>query len=79
MLTVTYCESTQTIRQMPENYMLAMCCRGYWIMDPDFAADTRLVVALTLSLMQYENRWTRHGINAMTGMGEFLDCDYMIE
>jgi hypothetical protein len=57
-----YCEYSKTIRQMPQNYLLARndemerCMK----MDPDLSADPKLVVALTLALLDYENKYVNH-------------------
>ena len=54
-----YSEGTNTLRQQPQNYMLAYWDenRKVWLMDPDAAAAPKLVVALTLSLMVDGNRF----------------------
>lgn len=48
-----------TIRQLPQNYLLAKHDEGEncFKMDPDLAADQKMVVALTLALLNYENKY----------------------
>jgi len=46
---VIYQESTKTLRQMPENYLLAQKstpkgCVDNWRCDPDMAADNRVAI-----------------------------------
>ena len=58
---IVYCAYSETIRQMPQNYMIAHLARGYnslWYVDPDLAADPKIVCAVTLSLMEYENKYS---------------------
>ena len=61
---IVYCSYSETIRQMPQNYMLASKKnadwgeKSYWHIDPDLAADPKIVCAVTLSLMEYENKYS---------------------
>ena len=55
---IAYCKSSDTIRQMPENYILATRkYRGGWVMEPDLAADITFVLELTKVLMKHENKY----------------------
>lgn len=73
MMRVKYCDYSTTIRQIPENYCLAVLHGSFWAMDPDLAADRALVVALTLSLMEHENKWSKDPQKAIAGMIPFID------
>ena len=61
---IVYNESTETIRQMPQNYMIASrnACewggQSYWVMSPDLAADPKIVCAVTVALLEYENKYS---------------------
>ena len=68
-------EHQTSIRQFPQNYCLAVwdVQQNCWRMDPDLAADKQLVVALTLSLMEHSNKYTRDPMDAILGMGKHLD------
>ena len=73
MLSITHCTYSNTIRQMPQNYCLAVRRGGgEWIMFPDSAADKGIVVALTLSLMVHENKWSTTPTNAIVGMSPYM-------
>ena len=72
MSTIAHCAYSNTIRQMPENYLLAVHREGAWKMDPDLAADKGIVVALTLSLMEHGNKWSKSPENAITGMAPYM-------
>lgn len=50
-------ESTQTIRQLPQNYCIATKSKGYWMIDFDIASDEELVIRVCNALFQYENRY----------------------
>jgi hypothetical protein len=39
-----YQAGSETIRQMPENYMLAECTKGYWIADTDSAVSDKVAI-----------------------------------
>ena len=56
-LEIVYNEYTETIRQMPQNYMIAIK-NGPWVMSPDLAADPKIVCAVTLALLEYENKYS---------------------
>lgn len=61
---VIYEKETGTIRQMPENYLLAYkhFHKGYWICDPDFAADWKIVKKLfRIIFFSHEIRWEYTG------------------
>jgi len=60
--TIIYEEGSGTIRQMPENYMLAHNHKGHWITDPDPAADWKIVKKLfRIIFFSHELRWTING------------------
>lgn len=52
-----YEKETQTLRQMPENYMLASFEKGYWIVDPDGAIGEDLHIALVKFFRVFENKF----------------------
>lgn len=45
-----YQADTETIRQQPENYQLAIRHGGRWFSDPDLACNQRLAVKVFLAL-----------------------------
>ena len=49
-MTIEYCSYSSTIRQMPQNYMLAKQVHGVWVVDADGAVsvDTVLHVAMAI-------------------------------
>ena len=55
---IVFEEKNRTIRQMPENYLLAESSKGYWICDPDSAADWKIVKKLfRVIFFGYETKW----------------------
>lgn len=54
---VIYQKATETIRQMPENYLLAHRTFGRWVCDPDIAANQKISSAIFLELFNYEYRY----------------------
>ena len=65
---IGYCNVSNTIRQYPENYMLAHWNGSCWLMEPDLASDKKVVVALTLVFMEHEHKWTKNASKAMVAM-----------
>ena len=58
---IVYAPYSETIRQMPQNYMIAHLARGYrsvWYVDPDLAADPKIVCAVSLAMLEYENKYS---------------------
>jgi len=49
--------STQTLRLMPENYMLANFEKGYWIVDPDSAVSEALHIELVYFFRKHGNKF----------------------
>jgi hypothetical protein len=74
---VQFCKYSNTIRQFPQNYCLAVFNeeKKCWIMEPDLAADKGIVVALTLSLMDHSNKWSADPLHAIMDMAEHLPQD----
>ncbi len=52
-----YQEGSDTIRQMPQNYLVAHRTFGRWTCDPDTAADKELCTIVFLELFNYESRY----------------------
>jgi len=46
---------SDTIRQMPENYLIAYRKNRRWRCDPDLACNKELATKLFLRLFEYEN------------------------
>ena len=49
-----YCEYSDTIRQMPENYCIAVRRYGRWYMVPDIACNQRLAVKVFKALFDFD-------------------------
>ena len=56
---IVYNEYTDTIRQMPENYLIARRRNkyNYWIVDPDMAADQNLATEVFLALFIFDLKY----------------------
>jgi len=62
---LVYEPGSETIRQMPENYMVAHrsleenspSYQPYWVCDPDVACNPVLAIDLFILLLNYEGRY----------------------
>ncbi len=50
-----------TIRQMPQNYLIAHKAGNDWICAPDLAADRNLCVEVFTALLEYDNKYAQTG------------------
>ena len=55
-------ESTQTIRQMPQNYLIAQFDGKRWTCEPDLAADKNLVRRVFLELLTLSSKYQKDGL-----------------
>jgi hypothetical protein len=67
MQTLIFQASTKTIRQMPQNYLIAHNESGRWICDPDLAADKKLCAKIFLALFEFKNKYGT-GENLLTSI-----------
>ncbi len=59
---IIYQEGSETIRQMPENYLIAGKYHGAWVSFPDMAADPELCVKVYRTINHsYANRYEATG------------------
>ncbi len=56
-LKVIYQKETETIRQLPENYLLAHKCNRRWVCDPDLACDRAIAIKLFRMCLNYDVRY----------------------
>lgn len=63
---LTYQETNETIRQMPQNYIIAEKINGKWICDPDPAADKKLVLRVFNELFDNHNSRWGTGLNLLS-------------
>ena len=55
---LAYCSYSNTIRQMPQNYMIAVRNEnGMWLCDTDPASDKMLAVKVFLALFMHSVRY----------------------
>jgi len=54
-----YNEATQTLRLMPQNYMVADFSRYRWILDPDGSIPLKLLVELTKFFSKHKHKFTK--------------------
>jgi hypothetical protein len=84
MNTLVYQPGSDTIRQMPQNYLIAHWEKGNWHMEPDLAADIDLVILVTRALMIYELKFEQDGnlllakIEAMPAHNEWINIELSI-
>jgi len=64
--TLFYCKDSDTIRQAPENYLIAKkdpTDRARWIMDADLASNKKLATKIFLALFNFEAHYgTGYGV-----------------
>ena len=72
--TVIYQSSSRTIRQMPQNYLLAQKdVGGRWICDADPAADTHVATTLFRIILKEHRLRYGHGDHLAAACNEVLD------
>ena len=54
---LVYESETDTLRQMPENYLIAFHTYGRWICEPDLKADARLVFSVFCLIFDYDYKY----------------------
>ena len=52
-----YDEATNTIRQFPENYLIAVKDDDAWICKPDLAANEYFVGKIAIALLKFSNKY----------------------
>jgi hypothetical protein len=50
-------KATQTLRQMPQNYLIAEKRGNAWICEPDIACNNELAIAVFKALLEYRNKY----------------------
>lgn len=66
--TLIYQKDSETLRQMPENYLIAGWHEGLgrWMCDPDVAADQELSTRVFLALFDFQTRYCRDGLELLS-------------
>jgi hypothetical protein len=59
---LVYNHATQTIRQMPQNYLIAQYNGFSWHSEPDLAADKELALRVYLALFDHETKYNKDGL-----------------
>lgn len=62
---ITYENYSDTIRQMPQNYLIASKKNNKWICEPDLAVNVDIAVMVFKSLLIYENKYEPDGIKLL--------------
>lgn len=64
---LSYSEQSETIRQFPENYMIAYFSEDdrCWLMRPDLAARKDYVLRVTEALLNYDALYERDGLKLL--------------
>ena len=63
---LSFCDYSNTIRQLPQNYLIASYDGNKWISEPDLAADKELCVRVYLELMNYESKYQKDGLKLLS-------------
>ena len=70
---ISYQDNSETIRQLPENYLIAYRINGSWICEPDMAANKELATRVFLALFDHKVKYG-DGLNLLekvTPNGDF--------
>jgi hypothetical protein len=62
---------SNTIRLMPQNYMVAFQSYGHWIVDPDAAIDDKLAAKIFITLRKGELKFG-HPDKCVTALNSLL-------
>lgn len=65
---LSYCTYSNTIRQLPQNYLLAAFNGNVWICEPDLAADKELATKVFLELFNYESKYQKDGLTLLSNL-----------
>lgn len=57
--TIIVCTYSNTLRLMPENYLIASHKGSHWQLDPDLACPLQTVLLVSAALMQHEIKWSK--------------------
>ena len=63
--TLVYSEYSETIRQAPQNYLIAHNIKGHWICEPDLAADKELATRVFIALFEFDVKYGS-GLNLLS-------------
>lgn len=63
--TLVYNVATETIRQEPQNYLIAHKENGRWICEPDLAADQELAKRVFNALFDHDTKYG-DGLNLLS-------------
>lgn len=62
---LSFCEYSQTIRQLPQNYLIARKSGIRWICEPDLSADKELCTRVFLELMNFDSKYCQNGLELL--------------
>ena len=62
---LSFCDYSQTIRQMPQNYLIAAKRGNCWICEPDLAADKNLCIRVFTELLNFESKYCQNGLELL--------------
>jgi hypothetical protein len=54
---IKHCEYSDTIRQFPQNYLIAYRTFNSWKCEPDLAADKKIATRCFLALFDYNTKY----------------------
>jgi len=84
MSDIIFEESTDTIRQVPENYLLAERVQIRWVCDPDLACDKLLAHKVFMATLDYDWKYASgpafaNHVSAMSNMVSVVLSEQLIE
>ena len=62
---LAYQQVSNTIRQLPQNYMIASFENRRWVCEPDLAADHRLCLRVFKELLNYDSKYESNGLKLL--------------
>jgi hypothetical protein len=66
---------SDTIRQMPQNYLIASKKCNRWLCEPDLEVDVNLAVIVFKSLLIYENKYETDGNNLLKKLRKVINSN----
>lgn len=67
-----YQQGSETIRQMPQNYLIAYKQYGRWVCEPDLASDKNLATRVFLALFDFDTKYGA-GLNLLSKVTPSVD------
>ena len=65
---LSYCSYSNTIRQLPQNYCIAVLRGNAWHLDADLAAHPYFVALTSVRLLEFSNKYAPDGLQLLSNL-----------